>query len=114
METKQELHLWVVGQRDVAHVPQLPPRMVMTVKRFTEGRVSARALTRVQQRLLDPAIARGIHRDHLLYPRRLPLLHVEGESLLNVILHLIRAALNPQLVRTLINARTRGLGDVDL
>jgi len=85
----------------------------MTLKRFTERRIPARALPRVEQRLLDPAIARGIQSHHLLYPHRLPLLHVEGESLLDVILHLIRAALNPQLVRALIDARTRGLGDLD-
>ena len=86
----------------------------MTLERFTEGRIPARALTRVQQRLLDPAIARGIQRHHLLHPCRLLLLHVEGESLLDVILHLIRATLDRQLIRTPIDARTRGLGDLDL
>ncbi len=114
VEAQQELHPVLVGHPDVAVVPQLVPRTLVTVEGLLEGAETPDRLLGVGQGLADRLVVRDVERDELLDADRSSLLEVEAQRLLGIVLHLIEPALGLQLTGVSIHARPCCLGLVDV
>src|SRR5207247_9414774 len=79
VEAQQELDPVVVGHPEVAVVPQLVPRTVVTVEGLVEGAESPNRLLGVSQGLVDRLVVRGVERDELLDTDRSSLLEVKAQ-----------------------------------
>ena len=90
------------------------PRRRVLRQRVGELRAAQHVPARGGQRLGDRVVVRGEERDHLLDAHRLALRHVEGEDLLDVVLHLVEVALHRHRLVAAEDAGARGLGDVDV
>ena len=104
VQPQQQLHALVSRHPHVAYPPQLVPCRGVALERSGEVGVAGRRLGRLDQRVADRRIPRRVERHHLLDPRRRALLHVEGEDLLDIVLHLIQPPLD---LEGLIAANTR-------
>src|SRR5207302_9774329 len=103
----------VVGHPDVAVVPQLVPRTLVTVEGLLEGAQTPDRLLGVGQGLVDRLVVRGVEREQLLDTDRSSLLEVEAQCLMGIVLHPIEPALDLQLTRVSVHARPYCLGHVD-
>ena len=69
---------------------------------------------RPHQRVTDRRIPRRVERHHLLDPHRRSLLHVEGEDLLDIVLHLIQPPLDLEALISSENACAGRMADVQI
>ena len=94
VQPQQPLHALVSRHPHVAYTPQFVPCRGVALECTGEVGVAGRRPGRPHQRVADRRIPRGVERHHLLDPRRRALLHVEGENLLDIVLHLIQPPLD--------------------
>jgi hypothetical protein len=113
VEAEQELDPVVSGDSHVAEIPQFIPRPRVMLEGFGVRPVAAHGLASIDQRLVDGGVARGIEGYHLLDAHRLLLLDPEGVHLVNVVLHLVEAAVGAELLVPPVDAGAGRLGDVD-
>ena len=111
MEAQQELDALLPRKLRVADLPELVPRPGLAGEGAVEGRIAGGALGRGLQRLADAAVVRAVERRDLLDPYGRALVHVERQHLLYVVLALVGAASDLDLLAAAIDARARGLGD---
>ena len=114
VEAQQELDPLVVGHPDVAVIPQLVPRTLVTVEGLLEGAQTSNRLLGIGQGFVDSLVVGGVERDELLDTNRSSLLEVEAQCLMGVVLHLIVPALGLQLTRVCVHARPYSLSHVDV
>ncbi len=113
VEAQQELDALLARERDVADLPELVPGAGLADERLVEGGIPADALDRRLQRLADASVARAVERDVLLHPDRHPLVQLERQHLLDVVLRLVGGAYDVELLAAAEDARAGGLGDLD-
>ena len=113
VEAQQELDPLLARQLDVAHLPELVPGARVAVERLVEAGIPGRALDRRLQRLADAAVAAAVERDVLLHPHGDPLVQLERQHLLDVVLGLVGAAGDVELLAAAEHPRARRLGDLD-
>ena len=115
VEAQQQLHAGLARQLHVADVPQLGPCPLVLGQRRGEVGVTQHVPAGGGQRFGDRVVVGGEQRDQLLDAHRLPGGDVEGEDLLDVVLHLVAGC-----ARTTAGAVAAehpgpgGLGDVDV
>ncbi len=115
MQLQQQLNAVVTRHADITHPPQLVPGRRVTGERFLEAGVTQRRRPCLRQRVADRGVARGEEGHHLLDPHRGALPDIEREHLLDVILHLVKAAFDGQrLAAAVEDTRARRLADVQV
>jgi len=114
VQSQQQLDLLISGHAAVARPPQFFPGCVVAVERRREVTVAGRRPGRLDQRVADRRVSRRVEGDHLLDPRRLALAHVEGQDLLDVVLHLVERPAGRQRLAAAEDARAGRLADVEI
>ena len=114
VQPEQELDPIVFRDPHVAELPELVPRPRVALEGLLERPVPANGLPGVDQRLVYGGVARGVERDHLLHVHRLLLPDLEGEHLVDVVLHLVEAAIRVEPCPVAVDAGAGRLGDVEV
>ena len=113
VQPQQQLHAVVAWHADVAHPPELVPGRLMPRERLFEAGVAQRRRPSLRQCVADRGVTRGKEGHHLLNPHRDALPDIEREHLLDVVLHLIEAAVDGERpVPAVEDSRARRLADV--
>ncbi len=107
------LHPVVDRDANVADLPQLGPRPLVALQRLGEGAAPADRPHGVRERLADRPVARGVEGDHLLDARGFPSLDIEGENLVDIVLHAVQAAAGPGNATLVVDTGAGRIGDVD-
>ncbi len=113
VQAEQELGPLLLGEAEVAVGPQLLPGTDVALARLRVGvEASGRRLGR-RPRLVDGPVPRGVESDQLLHPDGQAPLQLEGQGLVDVVLHVVEAASDLQLAAAGVDAGAGRLGDVD-
>jgi hypothetical protein len=113
VQPQQELDPLVVGNPHVAELPQLVPGPRVALEGLVVRRVATDRLAGVDQRLVYGGVARRVEGKHLLHAHGIPLFDLEREHLVDVVLHLVEAAVHGGVGAPAVDAGAGGLGDVD-
>src|SRR5260370_19349463 len=112
---QQELYGVVPPPAAVAPPPELVPGRRMPRERLLKAGVAQRRRPSLRQRVADRGVTRGEEGHHLLDPYCGALPDVEREHLLNVVLHLVEAAVDSERLPAVVeDARARRLADVQV
>src|SRR6266566_9262630 len=114
VEPQQELLPLVPREAKIADAPQLLPSRPMPAERLRERWRALRGLAGACERVADRTIARGEEGRHLLDANGFTLANVEGQRLLDVVVHLVQRALDIDRFAAFVDTCARALAYVDV
>src|SRR4028118_1760725 len=94
MQADQKLNTLVSGDAHVASGPQLIPRPCVMVEGLGEWLAAVDGLYGIGQRLVYSVVTRSVEGNHLFDAHRNSLFGLEGQHLVDVVLHLVEATVH--------------------
>src|SRR6478752_8980318 len=114
VQPQQLLHAFVSGHPHVANLPELIPGGTMSLVRSGKVGMANRRGRCFHQCVADRWVARDVEAHHLLDPCWYTWLHVEGQDLLDVVLHLVERSSDWQLLLVTKYPRSSSFADVEV